>query len=97
MSLAYATTCFTVSVVAVSFFYTWLRVRSGSVWPAALLHAASNGAQALGEALTADTGPTEYWTYEYGAGFTVVLIVLLAIFGKRMAGVQISGTGSAGP
>jgi membrane protease YdiL (CAAX protease family) len=87
MNRAFATVCFTISVTAVSFFYTWLRIRSGSVWLAALLHAASNGAQTLGEAMTTDTGPTEYLTYEYGAGFSVVLLVLLAIFGRRLARV----------
>jgi hypothetical protein len=37
--------------------------------------------------MTTDTGPTEYLTYEYGAGFSVVLLVLLAIFGRRLARV----------
>lgn len=69
----YAMACFTLSVVGVSFFYTWLREASGSVWPAVLLHAASNGAQNAFEAVTKDTGATHYFTYEYGAGFVIVI------------------------
>jgi membrane protease YdiL (CAAX protease family) len=70
----YALACMTVAVTAISFVYTWLRVTSGSVWPAALLHAASSNFQDLFEQLTRNTGPTPYITYEYGAGFAVILI-----------------------
>jgi O-antigen/teichoic acid export membrane protein len=84
LSAAYATACFTASVVGVRFFYTWLRQTTGSVWPAVILHAASNDAQTLFEALTRDTGRTHYFTYEYGIGFVLVIWVFLAFFWKRM-------------
>lgn len=86
LPVAYATACFTASVMGVSFFYTYLRQRTGSVWPAAILHAASNSAQTLFEALTRDTGPTPYLTYEYGIGFVIVIWALLAVFWKRLSG-----------
>src|SRR5436305_3497242 len=38
----YALTCFTVMVVAIAFVFAWLRLKSGSVWTAALLHASHN-------------------------------------------------------
>jgi CAAX protease family protein len=85
LPLWYATACFTLSVVGVSFFYTWLRQRSGSVWPAVFLHAASNGAQTTFEVLTIDTGVTHYLTYEYGIGFVIVIWLAVGVFliGRR--------------
>jgi CAAX protease family protein len=85
LPVPYALFCFTTSVVAVSFFYTWLRLRSQSVWPAAVLHSASAGAQELFEHLTRDTGPTYYLTFEYGIGFAIVIVGLLIIFGRHLA------------
>ncbi len=84
LPVAYATACFTASVVGVSFFYTWLRQRTGSVWPGVILHAASASAQEIFEALTRDTGPTHYLTFEYGIGFVLVIWVFLAMFWKRL-------------
>ncbi|HEX9945030.1 MAG TPA: CPBP family intramembrane glutamic endopeptidase [Thermoanaerobaculia bacterium] len=85
LPVAYATACFTASVVGVSFFYTWLRQTTGSVWPAAILHAASNNAQTIFEALTRNTGRTYYFTYEYGIGFVLAIWILLALFWKRFS------------
>lgn len=38
----YSLACFTVAVVGLSFAFTWLRLRSGSIWPPVLLHASHN-------------------------------------------------------
>ena len=83
LPVPYATACFTASVVGVSFFYTWLRQKTGSVWPAAILHSASNSSQFLFEAMTRDTGVTHYFTYEYGIGFTLAIWIFLELFWKR--------------
>lgn len=85
LPVAYATACVTASVVGVSFFYTWLRQATGSVWPAVILHAASNNAQTLFEALTRNTGRTYYFTYEYGIGFVLAIWIFLAFFRKRFS------------
>lgn len=85
LPVLYATACFTASVLGVSFFYTWLRQTTGSVWPAALLHAGSNSAQTLFESLNRNTGPTEYLTYEYGIGFVIVIWIFVALFWRRFA------------
>jgi membrane protease YdiL (CAAX protease family) len=77
---AYALACMTISVTSISFVYTWLRVASRSVWPAALLHAASANSQDLLERLTRNSGPTPYITYEYGAGFAVILLLIAWLF-----------------
>jgi len=80
LPVLYGLACMTVAVTSISFVYTWLRIASGSIWPAALLHAASSNFQDLFEQLTRNTGPTPYITYEYGAGFAVILIVIACYF-----------------
>ena len=79
LPLWYALVCMTIATVAISFVYTWLRLRSGSLWPCALLHAVSSNCQDVFESGTRDTGHTHYITYEYGAGFAIML-TLLAVF-----------------
>ena len=39
---AFAIACFTTSLVGMSFVYSWLRLRTGSLWPAVVLHASHN-------------------------------------------------------
>ena len=80
LPVPYALACMTVAITAISFVYTWLRIASGSVWPAALLHAVSSNFQDLFEALTRNTGPTPYVTYEYGGGFAVILLFIALYF-----------------
>ncbi|MDQ6802071.1 MAG: CPBP family intramembrane metalloprotease [Acidobacteriota bacterium] len=81
----YALMCMTVAIVAVSFVYTWLRLRSGSLWPCALLHAVSSNCQDIFESATRNTGPTHYITYEYGAGFAIVLSIMAFFVWRKAA------------
>jgi hypothetical protein len=63
-------------------------LRSGSVFPAALLHATSNAFMGAFEALTKHTDVTSYFTYEYGLGFALVVPLLSLPFwraGQRLA------------
>lgn len=76
----FAMTCFTVLVLSSSVMLTWLRLRSGSVWPCAILHASHNlFIQAFFTPLTTPRpGITPYVIDEFG--FAVPLIgVLFAI------------------
>ena len=82
--LVYMLACMTVAVTSISFVYTWLRIDSGSVWPAALLHAVSSNLQDFFEALTKDTGVTHYITYEFGAGFAIVLAIVAFVVWRRV-------------
>ncbi|MCZ6508658.1 MAG: type II CAAX endopeptidase family protein [Acidobacteria bacterium] len=78
-------TCFTILVVGISFFFAWLRLTSASVWPAVWLHASHNlWIQGFFDRLTADTGPTEWWTGEFGAGLALAALVVSAIVLKRL-------------
>lgn len=68
----YALTCFTLSITAAAFISGWLRLRSGSVWPCALLHASHNlFVQSIFDGLTAKTGPVLYLTTEFGLALTL--------------------------
>lgn len=70
----FALTCFTLMVVSMSFIMGWLRLKAGSLWPCALLHASHNlFIQAILDRLTAPTGRVLYVTTEFGVGlvFTV--------------------------
>jgi uncharacterized protein len=52
----YAAAMFVITLVAISFPFAWLRLKSGSLWPAALLHASHNlFIYPLFERLTSDT------------------------------------------
>ena len=77
----FALGCFTVMVVSLSFVLAWLRLRSGSVWPCALLHACHNiMIQVVFTPLTLDhRAITAYATDEFG--FAVPMVVfILAVF-----------------
>jgi len=88
----YALTCFTITVVAISFVHSWLRLRSGSVWPSTLLHAASNAFVASFQALTRENPTTSYLTFEYGLGLAVVMLPVAYLFWrnwqKRLIGTK---------
>jgi len=72
----YGLGCFTVMVVADSFILAWLALRSGSLWPAAILHASHNlFIQSICTPLTRDTGPTKYIIDEFGIGLVITITI----------------------
>jgi len=71
----YGLTCFTVLVIGIAFVFAWIRLKSGSVWPAAILHGSHNlWIQAVFDPLTADTGRTKWIIGEFGAALAIVAI-----------------------
>jgi membrane protease YdiL (CAAX protease family) len=76
-----ALACFTVMAVGISFAFAWLRLRSGSLWPAALMHASHNlFIQQIFDPLTQDTGITAYITGEFGVALAIAAIVVAYTF-----------------
>ena len=70
----YAVLCFAIMVVSLAVPLAWLRLRSGSVWPAAILHATHNlFVQGFFDRVTVDTGPTRWLTGEFGAALAVTI------------------------
>lgn len=81
--------CFTIMVIGISFPLAWLRLKSGSLWGAVLLHAAHNlFIQAIFNQLTSDTGLTEYVIDEFGVGLALLAPVLVYIFWQRRQAVE---------
>jgi len=71
---AYALTCFTLMVIGDSFIMGWMRLKSGSLWPCALLHASHNlFIQAIFDEMTASAGRTLYYTTEFGCGLVLTV------------------------
>src|SRR5699024_1248947 len=57
----------------------WLRLASGSVWPAVIAHAANNGFALTGFLLLADTdSPTHPLLYSGGAGGVIGMTLIIA-------------------
>lgn len=77
---AYTLTCFFVMVISFSFVTGWLRLRSGSLWPAAMLHASHNlFIQGIFDPMTATTGAAPYITSEFGWGLALTIGILALI------------------
>jgi membrane protease YdiL (CAAX protease family) len=94
----YSTLCFAVMVVAMGFPFAWLRLRSGSVWPAAILHASHNlFVQAFFDRVTVNTGPTRWLTGEFGAGLALAFIAIGWIFWRARSSVEVPNEAGAGP
>ncbi len=69
-------TCFSLGVIAESFILAWLTLRSGSLWPAAILHGSHNlWIQSILTPLTNDTGPTKYLIDEFGIGLVITTMI----------------------
>jgi membrane protease YdiL (CAAX protease family) len=80
----YGLTCFTVMVVSISFVFTWFRLKSGSLWTGALLHASHNlFIQSFFTPLTKDTGHTKYFIDEFGAILPVICLITAIYFWTR--------------
>jgi uncharacterized protein len=80
----YALSCFTVMVVAISFVFAWLRIKSASLWTGALLHASHNlYVQAIFTPLTKDTGKTAWYIDEFGAVLPLVTVAFAVYFWSR--------------
>jgi membrane protease YdiL (CAAX protease family) len=80
----FALLCFSALVVGISFAFAWLRLKSGSVWTAAILHASHNVfIQRIFDQLTQNTGLTPYITTEFGAGLALMAVVVALLFWRR--------------
>jgi uncharacterized protein len=80
----YALSCFTVMVIAIAFVFAWLRLKSGSLWTGALLHASHNlYVQAIFTPLTKNTGKTAWYIDEFGAVLPFVAVCFGVYFWTR--------------
>lgn len=85
----YGLTCFTVLVLGISFLFAWLRLKSGSVWTAAILHGSHNlFVQGVFDPLTGDTGRTKWIIGEFGAALAIVAVGVAALTWRRRGEVE---------
>jgi len=85
----YGLTCFTVMVVAIAVVFAWLRLKSGSLWTGAILHASHNlYVQAIFTPLTQDRGKTAWFIDEFGAVLPIVAVAFAIYFWRRRGEVE---------
>jgi membrane protease YdiL (CAAX protease family) len=88
----YGLTCFTVMVVAIAVVFAWLRLKSGSLWTGAILHASHNlYVQAIFTPLTQDRGKTAWFIDEFGAVLPIVAVAFAIYFWRRRGEVEMGG------
>jgi uncharacterized protein len=76
----YAIPCFTLSVIALSFILTWLRVRSTSIWPGVLLHSSHNALiQLILTPMTIQDNYTKFFIDEFGIGLIIATSLIAFI------------------
>lgn len=85
----YALGCFTATCVSMSFILAWLRLKSQSVWPAALFHASHNVfVPIIFDNLIRDTGRTFLFTTVFGAAPACTCALFAIYFWTRRKEVQ---------
>jgi membrane protease YdiL (CAAX protease family) len=75
---------FVATIVAASFFYGYLRIYTGSVWPASIAHSVHNAAWGTLGAFTATSYPVI--VYKYLVGEYGILILVGAVLGAIWVG-----------
>ena len=72
----YVSLFFTLGITAGSFVAAWLRLRSGSVWTAVILHTSHNTFTGMFNQLTISREWTEYVTTEFGIGLAIAYSII---------------------
>jgi uncharacterized protein len=87
----YGLACFTVLVVAIAVVFAWLRLKSGSLWTGAILHASHNlYVQGIFTPLTSDRGKSAWFIDEFGAVLPIVAVAFAIYFWRRRSEVAVT-------
>lgn len=87
--IPYAILVFTLGLILNSFIFTWFTIKSGSVWPAVVLHGAGNFfVQSIFERLTVTADGPNYLTGEFGIIGGIVLLIVAFLFWKFRPGTM---------
>lgn len=88
----YEALCFAVMIVGLSFAFAWLTLKSGSLWPAAVLHATHNlFIQGVFDGLTGNRGITPYVIGEFGLGVAFMALIVAYTFWKAQRSAEPHG------
>ena len=72
LPLGFAVPMFTLILIAVSVVLAWLRMKTGSIWPAVIVHGSHNSfTLSFFNDLTSETGDAPYIAGEVGIGLLV--------------------------
>jgi membrane protease YdiL (CAAX protease family) len=81
---------FTLLLPVISFVWTWMRLKTGSLWPGVVLHATHNTfIQQIFDPLTVDNNKTRYVAGEFGVTLGVIAILMAVYFWRRRAEVTL--------
>ncbi|MBN2136157.1 MAG: CPBP family intramembrane metalloprotease [Acidobacteria bacterium] len=79
-----STVFFGIMIISASVIMFWIRVKSGSLWTAAVFHASHNMAiQGIFNAFTQKNGNSDFFTGEFGLSIAVVYTIAAIWFWKR--------------
>jgi len=87
--IGFAIVCFSIMVIGLNFLLVWIRLKSGSFWPAAVMHASHNALiLTFFTTLTAPIAITPYLVGEFGAGLALVIAVMAYFFWRSRPTVE---------
>ena len=84
---------FTVAVIGYSVLTAWLRLKSGSIWPAVLWHGGHNlFILQIFLMMTTDTGITYYFVDDFGIGILIASLIMGIVFWKKRSELPVAAT-----
>jgi CAAX protease family protein len=92
----YGLSCFAIMVLGIGTAFAWLRLKSGSLWTGALLHASHNlFIQGVFDRTTADSGHTAWITGEFGIALALLAVVVGYVFWRQRGSLRAPGAAAA--
>jgi len=80
----YSLIAFTIGVMSITFVFTWLRLKSNSLWTSVMLHASHNlFVQAVFNPITVENSHTKYFIGEFGIVLPSISLLLAIYFWTR--------------
>jgi len=84
-------TCFTVMVISLSFIFAWFRLKSNSLWTAAILHGSHNlFIQVFFTPITAYNSHTKYFIDEFGVVVPFICLLTAVYFWSRRGELKVA-------
>jgi membrane protease YdiL (CAAX protease family) len=79
----------TLTIPLMNFVWTWMRLKTGSIWPGVVLHAAHNTfIQSFFDPLTVHNKRTNYVASEFGTALLVLSLLLAIYFWNRRSELE---------
>jgi membrane protease YdiL (CAAX protease family) len=86
---SYSLVCSSITCISVGFILAWMRLKSRSIWPAALLHASHNlFIPVVFDNLIRNTGATLWYTTEFGVALVATSTAFASYFWWRRRDVE---------